>query len=204
MKSEEISQIHEQVLNIRNRVIYLNGESMVKDAEPGVDYRMSSKFIKNIDILESISSDPIVINMNTIGGEWFYGMAIYDAIKASSCETTIVAYSWARSMSSIIFQAANTRIISPHCVFMVHWGTEAPAGHYLAVKNYCKFMEQKTENAMLDIYANKCINGKFFKDRNMNFDQVKAHIVEQLETKSDWWLDAQEAVDFGFADMIGN
>lgn len=196
-----LAEIHENCLDVDNRIIYLHGSDLVEEQEPGVDYRMASMFVKNINFLSMLSRDPITIHMNTIGGEWSYGMAIYDAIKLCGCEVTIIAYSWARSMSSIILQAAHHRIMMPHASFMVHWGTSASEGHYLAVKSEIDFMS-RTESVMIDIYANRCVNGEYFKSRNMNLDQVSAYIVDKIEKKADWWLTAEEAVSYGFADSV--
>jgi ATP-dependent Clp protease protease subunit len=162
---------------------------------------MSTKFIKNMNILTLASHDPIFIHMNTIGGEWSYGMAIYDAIKTSPCHVTIVAFSWARSMSSIILQAAHKRVMMPNACFMVHWGTSSVDGHYMAVKSGVEF-EVNSEKAMLDIYASRCVDGPYFKNLGMNHQQVSDFIRDKMDRKSDWWLTAQEAVDYGFADSI--
>ena len=148
--STNITEVHTNDIDVSNRIIYLHGVDPVDGQEPGVDYRMSSKFIKNINTLTLASHDPIFIQMNTVGGEWSYGMAIYDAIMLCPCHVTIVAYSWARSMSSIIFQAADKRIIAANACFMVHHGTYADDGHYLTVKSGMEFYE-KSNKSMLDV-----------------------------------------------------
>lgn len=201
MSTPNISEIHSNDIDFANRIIYLHGSDPIDGEEPGVDYRMSSKFIKNMNLLTLSSSDPIYVHMNTVGGEWSYGMAIYDAIKTSPCDVTIVAYSWARSMSSIILQAANKRVMKPYSCFMVHWGTYSDSGHYLTVKSGMEFTE-KTERMMLDIYANKCVDGPFFKNKNMSVSEVSDFIENKILEKSDWWLTAEEAIDYGFADCI--
>jgi len=201
MTAANPTEVHTFDVDINNRIIYLHGSDPIDGQEPGVDYRMSSKFIKNMNILQLASDDPIFIHMNTVGGEWSYGMAIYDAIMYTKCHVTIVAYSWARSMSSIIFQAADKRVIMPYACFMVHWGTYADSGHYLTVKSGMEF-GTKTEKMMLDIYSNKCVDGPYFKSKGMNVQQVSDFIEEKITTKSDWWLTSEEAVEYGFADCI--
>ena len=196
-----VVEIHTNDIDVENRVIYLHGVEPIEGEEPGVDYRMSSKFIKNMNILTMMSHDPIYIHMNTVGGEWSYGMAIYDAIMLCPCEVTIVAYSWARSMSSIIFQAADHRVIMPNACFMVHWGTSYVSGHYMAVRSGVEF-DAKTEKTMLDIYAKNCVNGPYFTKANMSLQQVSDYIEDKITRKSDWWLTAEEAVEYGFADRI--
>ena len=89
----------------------------------------------------------------------------------------------------------------PYACFMVHWGTYSDSGHYLTVKSGMEF-GQKTEKMMLDIYSEKCVDGPFFKSQNMNVQDVSKYIEDKIITKSDWWLTAEEAVHYGFADQV--
>jgi len=68
------------------RIIYvgsLNSEMSSGDGESGTDCQMAEYFIKAITHLNTISYKPIVVHMNNLGGDWFRGMAMYDAIRAS-------------------------------------------------------------------------------------------------------------------------
>lgn len=213
-----ISEVHENNLDFTNRTIYLHGNNPIGEGaneEPGVDYRMAARFIKNIDMLTSdktkvddgnynISykgSEPIIIIMSTFGGDWNYGMAIYDAIKACKSHTTIIAYSWARSMSSIILQAADHRVMMPHADFMIHMGDMVYNGNYTAVKSDIEH-EVLSENVMLDIYTEKCVEGQFFEEQGMSVIEVKDYLIEKMAKKVDWWLTAKKAVYCGFADEV--
>jgi ATP-dependent Clp endopeptidase proteolytic subunit ClpP len=112
-------------LDVETRTIYMG--SMGKDpegAESGVDNVMSEYFIKGMHILESRSPDKeITILMNNPGGEWYHGMAIYDAIKHSTCHCAIKVYGHAMSMGSLILQAADRRILMPNSRMMIHYGS---------------------------------------------------------------------------------
>ena len=57
---------------------------------------------------------------------------------------------------------------------------------------------------MIDIFTEKCINSKIAIEKNWKRMMVKKHIMHQLATKRDWILNAQDAVDYGFADGIIN
>ena len=195
-----IEDIHSRGLDADNRRIYLHGEDMVENAEPGVDYRMMNKFIKNLDILNCSEGD-ISIIMGTVGGEWSYGMGIYDAIKACPRRIVITSYAWARSMSSIILQAATERVLMPHCDFMVHYGTTACEGHYLTVKSGMKF-EERSEKIMLKIYADRCVYGPFFRGRGWGVEGVMNFIDRKMKDEGDWWMSSTEAVEYGFADRV--
>ena len=162
---------------------------------------MAINFVKNIRHLDSLSSGEIRINMQSIGGGWQAGMAIYDAIQACKSYVTIVAYGQAESMSGIILQAADNRLMSPHSHFMAHFGSTDCSGDYLSAQKWAELDKQNLET-MLDIFATKCQKtGKYFKERKHNVSKTKAHIKRKMKD-GDWYLTASEAVQFGFADGI--
>ena len=75
--------LHNYGANIDTREIFLHNYYSSDDDNPGVEYKMSNNFLKNIRALEIKSDRPIVIHMQSVGGEWSDGMAIYDAISMS-------------------------------------------------------------------------------------------------------------------------
>lgn len=187
-------------VDIENRIIYLHSDSPGDDLiEPGVDYRMANTFIKNLDKL-SKTEEPIIIKMGTMGGEWNYGMAIYDAIKTCRCHTTIIAFAWARSMGSIILQAANERIMMPHCDFMIHFGSMAMDDSTLNVISDSNFSKNQNK-VMLDIYAESCKNGEFFL-KNKKVKNIQNFLKKKMEQNGNWWLNSSETVYYGFADTV--
>ena len=132
--------LHNYGANLDTREIFLhNYYTSGDDENPGVEYKMSNTFLKNLRALELKSDKPIIIHMQSVGGEWSDGMAIYDAITMSKCHITMIAYGQAESMSSIIFQAADSRLITPNTYFMSHYGSSAVGGHYLNVQNWIKY-----------------------------------------------------------------
>jgi ATP-dependent protease ClpP protease subunit len=194
-----VSEIHSQGLDVENREIYIAGDTRVKDDEPGIDFVTSTTFIKNVNILKKQGSGPITIHMNSQGGCWNYGMAMYDAIKHCGCETTAIVHSWARSMTSIILQAATKRIMMPHATFMIHLGTGFYEGHYLTAQSAAK-QDALTVDLMLECYSKRAINGAAWE--GYDNDEIKARILARVKEKGDWWLNAEETVLFGFADEV--
>lgn len=203
---DRAAHIQEHGLDIDGRAIYLFGrdeymygsEEALK-AEPGVEYSMANQFIKNLHILESMSDDEITVHMKTCGGIWEEGMAIYDAIKASPCFISIINYTHARSMSSIIFQAADERIMMPHSVFMIHLGTVSLEG--TGTQFHTEYEQQcKTEQAMLDIYVNALRKTGDFTD--MDPEWIERWLRDRMKEREDFYLSAKGAVDIGFADKI--
>ncbi len=196
--------LHNYGANIDTREIFLHNYYGANDEDnPGVEYKMSNNFIKNIRALEIKSDKPITIHMHSVGGEWSDGMAIYDAISMSRSYITIIAYGQAESMSSIIFQAADSRLITPNTYFMSHYGSTAAGGSYLDVQNWVKY-EKYICDIMIDIYAQSCVGGKFFKEKygaSPDTEKVKTYLLRKLKS-GDWYLNAEDAVHYGFADRI--
>ena len=201
--NDSLQDIHNHGVNLNSREIFLhNFFSGTEDDNPGVDYRMANIFLKNLKILENKSTEPIKIHMNSIGGFWSDGMVIYDSIFNSKCYVTTIVYGQAESMSSVILQAADERIVYPNAYCMIHYGSSANAGDYLSAQNWMQYEKYICET-MLNIYTNKCVEGKFFTQKYTKPDSKKVkHFLAKKLQDGDWYLNAEEAVYYGFADKV--
>lgn len=195
-----ISEIHNHHINHLKREVYLHGY-VDADEEPGVEYRMATSFVKNLHILESQNSQNILVHMHTIGGNWSDGMAIFNAIKLAKSPVTILGYAQASSMSGIVFQAADKRVLMPDCDMMIHHGSIALDDNTMAVASavdqnnrFCK--------RMLEIFAELAVKGKYFSDRKYSVRKVMNFVDAKIKQVGDWYLTADEAVYYGFADGI--
>jgi len=199
-----ISDIHSYNLNYHSREIYLHSSfsGCCDEDEMGVEYRMATCFIKNLHLLAGQSPEqPVVIHMQSVGGNWGDGMAIFNSMRFSPVPITMIAYAQASSMSGIILQAADCRVLAPDCEFMIHHGSIALANNSMAVKSAVDSNE-KACRRMLDIFAKRAKHGKFFKERGYNETKIRAYLDRKIKEKSDWYLNAEEAVYYGFADGI--
>lgn len=141
-------------VDVDSRTIYMGSVANADNTEAGVDFTMSEYLIKGIHILESKSTDEIFIIMNNPGGDWYHGMAIYDAIKTSKCHCTIKVYGHAMSMGSVILQAADKRIIMPNGRFMIHYGyneVSYPSKTFVRWAEEEKIVNYEMENIYLDV-----------------------------------------------------
>ena len=199
---DTISDVHSYGLDVKNRELYLHGYVGNTDDDPGVEYRMAANFYKNLRMLDCINQEPIIIHMLSEGGEWSNGMAIFDAICICRSYITIVTYGQAESMSSIILQAADKRILTPNAHFMLHYGSVDCSGDHLSAHNYAKVDRRNTET-MVDIYSEGCVKGKYFKEHynDLTEEKVRNYLKRKLKD-GDWYLDANEAVYYGFADAV--
>lgn len=205
---ESIKFIHEHDIDPLSFQIYLVGREdpgleEMEMGEPGVEYRMASRFIKNLDILTNIDeARPILISMKSCGGDVHEGMCIYDAIMAAPNPVTIVSYTHARSMTSIILQAANKRILMPSSYFMFHDGDSSFAGTTKQFHTYAEFSKRTFDNNMCDIYANRMKHTPGSKVAGWKEERILKWLRDEMDKKEDVYLAAQEAVEWGFADEI--
>ena len=195
-----ISEIHNHHINHLTREIYLHGY-VDADEEPGVDYRMATSFIKNLHILGLQNSQNVLVHMHTIGGNWSDGMAIFNSIRLSSAPITIVGYAQASSMSGIVFQAADKRVLMPDCEIMIHHGSLALDDSTMAVKSAVD-QNEKCCRRMLQIFAERAVAGAYFKERKYTVRKAMTFIEQKIKQNSDWYLMPEEAVYYGFADGI--
>lgn len=194
--------MHEYHLDEQERVIYLVPEDYTRsfdDIEPGVEYLMATRFIKNLHYLETCSDEAITIHLKTNGGHWMEGLAIYQAIKHSPCWIEMIVHTHARSMSSIILQGADNRVMMPYSHFMYHDGTIGMEG---TVKQFWTEATElrKSQDQMMDIYIDRCHGAEGW--GNMMRREIRDAMREQMDKKEEVYLDAEQAVWFGFADEI--
>lgn len=207
IKAEDIDSaifnLHEYGINPYTREIFLGsfyGDGTGEVEESGMDYRMALVFIKNLAFLNNQSKERILIHQNSCGGDWNYGMAIYDAVLTSVAPVTILAYAHARSMSSITLQAAGTRILMPDCDFLIHHGDLGFCDRAIPVLSNVEWWKNKEMPRMMDIYAQRCKGSKVF--LNEPKKGIISFLLQKMQEKTDWILTAEEAVRHGFADGI--
>lgn len=167
----------------------------IMTSDDGIDSESANEAIKQINNCKSP-----VIHMKSIGGEWGDGMAIYDAIQFSQ-NPTIIGHGYLCSMGTILLQAAPKRYLMPNCDLIVHFGSLSLDGHQVAVESANRYYT-KVKNNMIDIYADRCVNGPFFVDRGYSRSKTRAYIKRKLESNVDWYLNSEEAIHYGFADKV--
>lgn len=204
-RSEILEDIHDRHIHVDSREIFVSSypDPDGDGEETGVDYRMSESFLKNLRYLEAHGDDAITVHFNTTGGDWVYGMAIYDAIAHSPCHVLSISHGWAVSMSSIMMQAADTRLLMPNCDFMIHGGSAFASGTTKQVITAAEWTVKINER-MLDIYVKQCSNGAHFRAKEMDDAGIREFLNAKMDKKEEWWLTAKDAVYYGFADgLIG-
>ena len=202
------STVHDNWIDIKNRQIWIHGvgdiDPVYNDGqEPGVEYQMSNKVIKNLQLLLSFSrKDPVTVHLHCCGGMVEEGMAIYDTIKAMPYKTRIISYTHARSMSSVILQAGDERLLLPNSCFMYHDGELFVGGTQKQVYSFVDFNKRYYDKVIMDIYVDTLKNRGNSKFKNKSRKAIEEMLRDNMDKKEDVYLTSQEAVDWGFADGI--
>ena len=194
-----LSNWHEYGVLMQSREIFLNS---VGEEDSGIDHNVAGTFIKNLKMLESVGSEPVIIHQYSIGGDQNAGFAIYDAIKSSPCKFMYICYGCAASMGSIIPQAVfgkGIRITHPNCEWTIHEGDATIDGTTKQVIANAEALK-RSRNLMYEIYTNICRKGQFFKGKKP--EEIKSILKRRLNAKEDWIMYGEEAVRYGFADGV--
>lgn len=189
---EELDRYFDYGIFVKERILFL--ESINYDDEEKncvTNHDMLSKCIKGLTFLEKISRDPITIQMNNPGGEWYSGIGIYNKIKCSDCYVTIIIYGCAMSMGSIILQAGDMRVVSEDATIMIHDGNDSITGEAKTVEAWAK-QSFKLRKRMYEIYY-KSIKAKKPRMTLKKIEKMCMH---------DYILNAKETVSLGLADKI--
>lgn len=203
-KSQCVTDVHEHGINFQKRDIYLHSFiSNTDEGEPGVDYRQSITFTKNLHALDTSPYKPILVHMQSIGGCWDNGMAIYNSMQFARSYLTVLGYAQASSMSGILLQAASLRVLMPDCHFMLHYGWSGGASnHPIAAHSEAAFQVNACKR-MIQILAERAVFGPYFnKKKSTTVDQACRFFEKKLREKVDWYLSAEDAVEYGLADAV--
>lgn len=133
---------------------------------------------------------PIEIVLNSPGGAVMHGLALVDFIhelRDNGAEINVCVLGMAASMAAVILQAADNRIMGKHAYLMIHEVSSAAIGSMSEIKDTAAFTE-RLQDRILDLFASRA---------NLNRDEIK-----QKWERKDWWMDATEAVEAGFADEV--
>lgn len=200
-----VFHVNDYGLDIEHREIFLfpreeySYSAHEEIAGPGVEYSMANQFIKNLRLLSNVSDEPILIHLKSCGGDWVEGLAMFQAIKACPSHVTILNYASARSMSSIIFTAADHRVMMPYSTFMVHTGTNVILGTGTQVDT--EYEEKlKADKIMFDIYIEKLRDATKF--TGWTDKRIDAWLRKRMKDKEEVYFTAAEAIEHNFADAI--
>jgi len=166
---------------VEERKIFLWG--MVED-------KTAKHVIDRLLYLDMINNDDITLIINSPGGYVTSGLAMYDVIKSLKSDVSTVCMGYAASMGSILLSvgAKGKRFIYPHAKVMIHQPSGGAGGQASNIEIQVREIV-KTKEISAKILAENC--GQSVEKIMTDFDR-------------DYWMDAQESVDYGIVDGILN
>jgi ATP-dependent Clp protease protease subunit len=138
-------------------------------------------FLQSVD-----DSADISIYINSPGGVVSAGLGIYDTMKLVKPKVNTICTGMAASMASVLLCAGHERSILPHAKVMIHQPLGGAQGQASDILIAAKEIE-KCRRELCTLISNhtKQPYDKVFQDMDRDF-----------------WLDAQESVDYGLVDKI--
>ena len=146
-------------------------------------------FIAQDEFLEDLAGlegkDEVTVHINSVGGDMYAGIAIYNRLKGLAAHVTTINDGLAASAGSLIFMAGDDRKMHAGSNLMIHGAAGFLYGYYQVqdLRDAAKQMEAHNK-AGVNIYAER--TGR---------DKAEINALVEAET----WMTGQEAVDEGFA-----
>jgi ATP-dependent Clp protease protease subunit len=176
-KGERVFDIYSRLL--KDRVIFCNGE---------VHDQMATTIVAQLLFLESESTKPISLYINSPGGVITSGLAIYDTMQYIKSPVSTVCIGQACSMGSLLLTGGEKgrRFILPNARVMIHQPSGGAQG-------------QATDIA---IHAQEILNMR--KALNEMYVLHTGQDLKKIEQcmERDHFMSASEAVKFGLVDAV--
>lgn len=154
-----------------------SGEKMVDSAAVVAELMELTDKYKNIDV-----------RINSMGGEVYAGMAIFNALRSSDANINIYVDGVAASMAAVIALCGRPLHMSKYARLMLHQVSGGVMGTSAQIRSYADQVDALT-NVLVDVVAERA---------GMKPEEVKVKWFDG----EDHWITAQEAVNLKLADSI--
>lgn len=145
----------------------------------------AQEFITDI---KDLKDTPINLRINSLGGDVFDGMAMYNVIKRREAKTTVYIEGIAASIATIISLGADEVVMAENSLFMIHNAWGGTMGEAKDMRKTAETLEKIT-GELTDIYRKKT---------GLSYDALAEMMDEET------WLNANEALEMGFIDTISD
>ena len=139
-----------------------------------------------ISEIKGLKDMPINLRINSLGGDVFDGMAMYNVIKRREAKTTVYIEGIAASIATIIALGADEVIMAENSLFMIHNAWGGTSGEAKDMRKTAETLDKITSE-LTDIYVKKT---------GLSFEAIADMMDEET------WLNAEEAFALGFIDTI--
>ncbi len=164
---------------LKDRIIFLSGE---------ITDETANLVVSELLYLNSLSTDDIYLYINSPGGSVTAGMAIYDTMNFIESDVSTICVGMCASMAAFLLSSGKKgkRIALKNSEVMIHQPLGGASGQATEIKIAAEriIKLKKKINEILSINTGKSLS-KITKD-----------------TERDYFLDADEALEYGLVDQV--
>jgi len=165
---------------LKTRTILLTGD---------IDKEQGERFIRQLLLLESLSSDPISILIDSPGGDVDAGFAIFDMIRFVKAPVRILGMGLVASAAALVLLAVpkESRFGLPNSHYLIHQPLSGIRGVATEIEIHARELEKTRER----------INRIIADQTGQTMERV------QKDTDRDYWMSADEALKYGLISRVG-
>ena len=153
----------------------------------GADFEGKGWTAKRVaGILASLKGREVTVSINSPGGDFFEGLAIYNVLREYPAKVSIKVMGLAASAASVIAMAGDEIHMGDGAFYMIHNAWAVAVGNRHDMNAAAKLLEP-FDASMADIYTARTGQGR-------------AYVAEMMDAES--WINAADAVKLGFADFL--
>lgn len=174
---ERVYDIYSRLL--KDRIIILSGE--ITDTS-------ANTIVAQLLYLDSINQNDINLYINSPGGSVTAGMAIYDTMNFVKSDVSTICIGMSASMAAFLLSSGKKgkRFVLPNSEVMIHQPLGGVEGQATEIK----------------IAAERILKMKEKLNKMLSQNTGKDLKVIENDTERDYFLNAEEAVDYGLVDEI--
>ena len=164
---------------LKDRIIIMSGI---------INESLANSVIAQLLYLDSLNSDDIHLYINSPGGDTSAGMAIYDCMNYVKSDVSTICIGIAASMAAFLLSSGNKgkRYALPNAEIMIHQPLGGVQGQAIEIKIAAERI-LKLKNKLNQLLA---------KNTNKEIDQI------EKDTDRDYFMDAEESIEYGIIDKI--
>lgn len=164
---------------LKDRIVLLSGE---------IDDTKADLVVSELLYLDSLGNEDISLYINSPGGSITSGMAIYDAINFIKSDVCTIGMGICASMAAFLLSSGEKgkRFVLPNAEVMIHQPLGGVNGQATEIK----------------IAAERILKLKSKLNKILSLNTNKSLKIIERDTERDFYLDSNEAVEYGIVDKI--
>ena len=164
---------------LKDRIVFLSGE---------INDEAANLIVSELLYLNSLNNEDIYLYINSPGGSVTAGMAIYDTMNFIKCDVSTICVGMCASMAAFLLSsgAKGKRVCLKNGEVMIHQPLGGVQGQATEIK----------------IHAERIIKWREKLNKILASNTGKDIKVIERDTERDYYLDSEEALEYGLVDKV--